>query len=191
MRTTGRWLSIPNLFSAVAYLEGETERAQDYHLRARNALVAFRGNNIQNLNFRPEFFESFEELLTLIVAAAKGNVRAQEKVEIFLHDSETNAEDTEEAQRFAAALRSILAGERDWSRLTEGLDLTNALEVVEVLSALAQSTNAWLFKAQDGAIKHEQLLANMAAALKGDVQVVNDPKCEQLLPSNMSTCQES
>ena len=49
---------------------------------------------------------------------------------------------TEKVQRFAAAIRRILAGERDWNRLTEDLDLDSrdALILLEVLETVAQTT---------------------------------------------------
>jgi tetratricopeptide (TPR) repeat protein len=108
----------------IAEMEGEMEVAQAYRRREREMYAAFVGNRYQ--------IGKLEGFISTVAAAAAGNRKAKKAIEQFFPQLE------DANKHFAAAIRRILTGERDWHTLVEDLDGRDALLVRRVLETLEQ-----------------------------------------------------
>jgi tetratricopeptide (TPR) repeat protein len=122
------WWTYANL-AMIAELEEQPEVARDYRRQERERYAAFAGN-------RYLIDQQHAPLIEEIVAAARGDMKAQAAVEIELPQLE------EQGWQVSDAVYCIWQGERDWQVLAEGLEGQDALLILRVLETLASTSDA-------------------------------------------------
>lgn len=115
-----------DVLAGIADLEGQQEIAQNYHRRDRESFAAFAGNRYQ-------IDQQFALLIPVIVAATKGDEKAQVELETVWPELEQHG------WHITTAVQRIWAGERDWHTLVEDIDRGSALLVRRVLENVAES----------------------------------------------------
>ena len=122
-----------DLLAYIADKQGDTTQVQEYRRQARQAKAAFAGTKYE--------LRQYGQLIATVVAAADdAEVRVQLEAAM-----ENSAEDW---QKLFAAIRRILAGERDENILCEQLDLEDSMIIYAILRGIAdpQSLEALLEK---------------------------------------------
>ncbi len=117
-----------NILAGIADLEGRPDTAREYRRRERAAFAAFEGH-------RWHIDQQAGQLISAIVAAARGNAEVRAAVEQALPQLEADG------WHIAAATRRIWAGEREWEVLVEEIDRNSALLVLRVLEELVKFDN--------------------------------------------------
>jgi hypothetical protein len=148
---SGIWTEL-SILADIAELEGRTEEVRDYRRRERKAYAAFEGN-------RYHIDRQFGQFISDVVAAAKGDVQARERVEADLPKLEARG------WQIADATRRIWAGERDWHSLVEGVDSNSALLVLRVLETIAQQPGATSASETEDRTM-EQVVASLPASIR-------------------------
>lgn len=106
----------------IADLQQEPEQARTYHRQARQVKFAFIGTRHE--------LERFVPLMDVVIAATT-DTTARQELEPVLEELQRGG-----LQNLVAAIRQILAGERDEDMLCAALDLDNAMVVMEILERL-------------------------------------------------------
>jgi tetratricopeptide (TPR) repeat protein len=114
-----------SIAAEIAEKRGRMEEVHEWRRKEQESFAAFAGSDTQ--------IKQSEPLIAAIVAASQGNEQAFAQVEPTLQNME-KGDDTNRA--FAKAARQILAGDRDFGILTEGLSRTPSLIIRRVLQAL-------------------------------------------------------
>jgi tetratricopeptide (TPR) repeat protein len=140
-----------NILADIAEMEGRADEARNYRRRERETFAAFEGN-------RYHIDRRWGEFILDVVAGAKGDMRARERVEADLPDAEANG------WRIAGAVQRILAGERDWDALVEGLEGEEALMVLRALETIDQPGNAPSSEMQNRT--PEEVFASLPVAIR-------------------------
>ncbi len=115
-----------DVLARIADLEGQQEIAQNYHRRDRESFATFAGNRYQ-------VDQQFALLIPVIVAATKGDEKAQVELETVWPELEQHG------WHITTAVQRIWAGERDWHTLVEDIDRGSALLIRRVLENVAES----------------------------------------------------
>ncbi|MBW4563942.1 MAG: CHAT domain-containing protein [Mojavia pulchra JT2-VF2] len=120
-----------DLLAAIAYKQGDTTPAQEYRRQARQAKAAFAGTQYE--------LRQHGQFITLVVAAVD-NAEVREQLEAVMENA------AEGRQNLVAAIRRILAGERDENILCEPLDWQDSMIISAILRGIAdpQSLEALL-----------------------------------------------
>ncbi len=173
------WAAL-GILADIADLEGQTEAARDYRRRERETFAAFAGN-------RYHIDQQFGQFISDVVAAAKGDIQARERVEARLSKLEANG------WRIAGPVRRIWSGERNWEALVEGVDANSALLVLRVLETIAQPGAASANETEDRTV--EQVFASLPApireALERGDQVAFEQAFQALSPEEQQVVAEA
>ncbi|BAY29101.1 TPR domain protein [Nostoc carneum NIES-2107] len=124
------WI-IYDILADIADKQGDSTQAKEYRRQARQAKAAFAGTQYE--------LRQYGQLIAQVVAAVD-DAEIREQLEI---EMENRAEDL---PNFVAAIRRILAGERDENILCEPLNLENSMIISAILRGIAdpQSLEALL-----------------------------------------------
>jgi tetratricopeptide (TPR) repeat protein len=107
------------LLARIATAQGETDAAKEYHQLARTTKAAFAGTQYELQQYAP--------LIELVVAAV-GDAVAREQLEPVLVQMMENG-----WGQLVAAIRRVLAGEREVEALWDDLDLEDAMIIAAIL----------------------------------------------------------
>lgn len=115
-----------NVAAQIAEQRGQAAEAREWRRKEQETFAAFAGSDTQ--------IKQYEPLIQAIVAACQGNQQALVQLEPILKNMEA---DDDVNRAFARSARRVLAGERDFEKLSEGLAGVTALIIRRVLQALA------------------------------------------------------
>ncbi len=117
-----------DILAEIAEKRQRTEEARDWRRKERESFAAFPGSEQQIARWRP--------VIAAVVVAARGNQEARQQVEELC----TKLAETKDWKNLSAAIRRILAGERDHDALADSLNLDreDALVVRRILEGIAK-----------------------------------------------------
>ena len=125
------------ILAVIASLEGQPEKAREFHRREQEAFAAFAGNR--------HHIDRHYGRLIMAIAAAADTPEVREALEEVLRQLEAKG------WHIATAARRIWAGERDWHLLADGLDRQEALLILRVLETLTSPAHTQIPEEQSGA----------------------------------------
>lgn len=113
------------VLATIADLEGQVHEAEADRRREREVYAEFPAHRV-------EAEQKYGSFIANVAGAAKGSEQARTQVDAVL----TNFDASEQMRPFAATIRRILAGERDWHTLSSGIVPYNALVLRLMLESL-------------------------------------------------------
>jgi tetratricopeptide (TPR) repeat protein len=161
-----------SILAQLAEKRGHKDEVREWRRKEQESFAAFAGSDNE--------IKQFEPLIAAIVQAANGDEEAKTYMEGIYPDMAAGGV---EWAKGAEAVKRLVAGERDMSVLTEGLERTIALVVIRALQVLngdnAQQTtdhpspavNGQSQPQQEGRVTLPQLLELVERAAKGDKEL--------------------
>ena len=114
-----------NILASIAQAKGNTQEAAQWRRKVQESYFAFAGAAYQLPQWAPAFIQT-------VAAAVQGNTNAKSEVENILPQLEAG-----DWQNLVAAIRCMLAGEKDVDTLCAELDLEDAYIVRRIFAALS------------------------------------------------------
>jgi tetratricopeptide (TPR) repeat protein len=153
------------LLARIAEQRGRTDEARAWRRKAEEAIRAFEEQSdgqwsVDGAQIAQQI-KQWEPIIAAVVAACNDNVQAAQELTPFLDEMAG----TEDWSQLIAALRRILAGEREETALTNGLDRVDTAIIRQVLAALVGPDPKGFPKPLGSEI--DQLLALVARAAAG------------------------
>ncbi|MFZ5857034.1 MAG: tetratricopeptide repeat protein [Chloroflexota bacterium] len=113
-----------NLLAQIAEKRGRMDEVREWRRKEQESFAAFAGSDTQ--------IKQFEPLIAAIVQAANGD----EKAKAFLEGEYPKMQTNEQWAKGAQAIQQFVTGERDLSKLTDGLAREIALIIIRALQVL-------------------------------------------------------